>query len=72
MCSQTLRKAVATLFLAAAVTLSCAAPSQASLCHPRHSSEETPQAGGGFAALLTQLFDLISDIGGALDPNGSW
>jgi hypothetical protein len=71
MFSQTLRKAVTTLFLAAAVTLSCAAPSQASLCHPRHSSEEPAQTApeGRFAAFLMQLFDFI---GGALDPNGLW
>ena len=71
MCSQTLRKAVATMFLAAAVTLSCAAPSQASLCHPRHASGEAAQTepGAGFVSLLLHLFDLI---GGALDPNGSW
>lgn len=69
MFSQTLRKAAATLFLAAAVTLFCATPSQASLCHPRHSSEEPAQTapGGSFVSFLLQLFDLI---GGALDPNG--
>jgi len=70
MCSRTLRKAVTTLFLAAAVTLSCAAPSQASLCHPRHASGEAEQTGPerGFVSFLVQLFELI---GGALDPNGA-
>jgi hypothetical protein len=68
--SLSLRKTVATLFLATAVTLSCAAPSQASLCQPRHASEEPGRAepGGGILSRLLQLFELI---GGALDPNGA-
>ena len=71
MFSRTLRKVVATLSLTVAVTLSCAAPSQASLCNPRHASGEPAQTepGAGFVSLLLHLFDLI---GGALDPNGSW
>ncbi|HEY2289104.1 MAG TPA: hypothetical protein VGM86_00260 [Thermoanaerobaculia bacterium] len=71
MCSQTPRKAAAILFLAAAVTLSCAAPSQASLLQPRYTSEEPARSepGRGFVSFLLHLFDLI---GGALDPNGSW
>ena len=71
MFSRTPRKAAATLFLAVAVTLSCAVPSQASLCHNRHVSGEDARTepGGGVAAFLLQLFDFI---GGALDPNGSW
>jgi hypothetical protein len=71
MCSQTPRKAAATLFLAAAVTLSCAAPSQASLLQPRHASEEPArrEPGRGLTAFLIQVFEFI---GGALDPNGIW
>lgn len=69
MFSQTPRKAAATLFLAVAVTLSCAVPSQASLCHNRHVSGEDAGPGGGVTAFLLQLFDFI---GGALDPNGLW
>lgn len=67
--SRSLRKAVATLFLAAVVTLSCAAPSQASLFQPRRASEEPARGepGGGFVAFLLHLFALA---GGAMDPNG--
>jgi hypothetical protein len=69
MCSQTLRRAAAALSVAAAVTLTCAAPSQASLCQPRRAAEEPARAepGGGFVSFLLHLFDFI---GGALDPNG--
>jgi hypothetical protein len=69
MFSQTSRKAAATLLLAVAVTLSCAVPSQASLCHNRHVSGEDAGPGGGFTGFLLQLFNFI---GGALDPNGIW
>ncbi|HEY4575951.1 MAG TPA: hypothetical protein VIJ26_18365 [Thermoanaerobaculia bacterium] len=71
MFSQTPRKAAATLFLAAAVTLSCAAPSQALWNQPRRAAEEPARGepGRGLGAFLIQLFEFI---GGALDPNGNW
>jgi hypothetical protein len=67
--SHTLRRAAATLFVAAAVTLTCAAPSQALWSQPRRASEEPARAepGRGFVAFLLQLFGLA---GGAMDPNG--
>lgn len=67
--SQTLRKAAAILFVAAAVALSCAAPSQAAPHQPRGLSEEAVRAetGRGFVSFLLHLFGFI---GGALDPNG--
>jgi hypothetical protein len=66
--SQTRRKAAAILFIAAAVTLSGAVPSQARLCQPRYTSEEPAQPGGGFISFLLQLFAFA---GGAMDPNGA-
>jgi hypothetical protein len=70
MCSQTLRRAAATLFVVAAVTLSCATPSRALWSQPRRASEEPARAqpGRGFVALLLQLFGFA---GGAMDPNGA-
>ncbi|MFL6233549.1 MAG: hypothetical protein ACJ76N_10485 [Thermoanaerobaculia bacterium] len=67
--SHTPRRAAATLFAAAAVTLTCAAPSQALWSQPRHASEEPARAepGRGFVAFLLQLFGFA---GGAMDPNG--
>jgi hypothetical protein len=66
--SHTLRRAAATLFVAA-VTLTCAAPSQALWSQPRRASEEPARAepGRGFVAFLLQLFGFA---GGAMDPNG--
>jgi hypothetical protein len=68
--SQTLRRAAATLFVAAAVTVTCAVPSQALWNQPRRGSEEPMRAepGRGFVAFLLQLFGFA---GGAMDPNGS-
>jgi hypothetical protein len=69
MCSQTPRRAAAALLVAIAVTLSCAAPSQALWSQPRRGSEEPARAepGRGFIAFLLHLFDFA---GGAMDPNG--
>jgi hypothetical protein len=66
---QTLRKAATVLLVAAAVALSCAAPSQAALHQPRGASEEPARAepGGSLKAFLIHLLDFL---GGALDPNG--
>jgi len=70
MCSQTLRRAAAALLVAAVVTLTCAAPSQALWSQPRRAAEEPARAdpGRGFVAFLLQLFGFA---GGAMDPNGS-
>jgi hypothetical protein len=69
MFSQTLRRAAPILFVTAAVTLTCAAPSQALWSQPRRAAEEPARAepGRGLVAFLLQLFGFI---GGALDPNG--
>ncbi len=69
MFSQTLRKAFFVLSVAAVVTLSCAAPSQAFPLQPRRASEEPARVERerGFVAFLMQL---VGFLGGALDPNG--
>jgi hypothetical protein len=70
MCSQTPRRAAAALLIAIAVTLSCAAPSQALAGQPRRDSEEAARVepGRGFIAFLLHLFAFA---GGAMDPNGA-
>lgn len=70
MCSQTPRRAAAALLVAAAVSLSCATPSQALWGQPRRASEEPARAepGRGFISFLLQLFAFA---GGAMDPNGA-
>jgi hypothetical protein len=67
---QALRRAVATLLVAAAIALTCATPSQALGRQPRHAAEEPARAepGRGFVAFLLQLFGFA---GGAMDPNGA-
>lgn len=73
MCSLTLRKAAATLLLAVVVTLSCAAPSQASLFRPRHGTEEPgPGEPGRSFVSFSFVVGLFELVGGALDPNGIW
>jgi hypothetical protein len=69
--SQTLRRAAATLFVAAAVTLTCATPSRALWDQPHGGVSEDPvreQPGRSFVAFLLPLFGFA---GGAMDPNGS-
>jgi hypothetical protein len=72
MCSHNSRRIAATLLVAAAVTLACAAPSRAlSWVQPRRgitedSARELP--GRGFVTFLLELFGFA---GGAMDPNGA-
>lgn len=74
MFSRISRKAIATLIVAAALALSCAAPSQALWSQSRRGAEEPTQRETGRHFLpfslpfLDHLFELI---GGALDPNGA-
>ena len=70
MSSQALRSAVTTLLVAAVVTLSCPAPSQAAWSH-HHRAFDDPahtEPVRDFFSLLLRLFDFT---GGAMDPNGA-
>jgi hypothetical protein len=71
MYSHTPRRVAATLLIAAAVTLTCAAPSRALWGQPRRGVTEDPARelpGRGFMTFLLELFGFA---GGAMDPNGA-
>ncbi len=71
MFSQTPRKAAAALFLATALTLSCAAPSQAAFWGQPHRGAEDPARTEPGRGLIAFLLHIVAFAGGAMDPNGA-